>query len=113
GARMTHYTLDDLSGTLNMVSDTLDGAIAASPASFSWRAMLNGRPPNASERRRFIEIRPVLDYSSLIPGKAATDAIRQAAADLDFGSHYRSTLRLTGLVAVGDDDYATLNEGAF
>src|ERR1700757_2948023 len=61
GARMNQYTLDDLSGTLNMVSDTLDDVIAGRPASFSWRAMLNGRPPNASERRRFIEIRPVLD----------------------------------------------------
>ena len=77
GARMKHYTLDDLSGTLNMVADTLDEVIAGRPASFSWRAMLNGRPPNAGERRRFIEIRPVLDYSSLMPGKAATDCHSQ------------------------------------
>src|SRR6201993_5212753 len=45
GARMNHYTHDDLSGTLNMVSDTLDEAIAGQRGSFSWRAMLNGRPP--------------------------------------------------------------------
>src|SRR5262249_59250477 len=38
GARMNRYTLDDLSGTLNMVSDTLDEAIAGHFASFSWRA---------------------------------------------------------------------------
>src|SRR5207344_1878915 len=54
GARMKHYTLDDLSGTMNMVSDTLDEVIAGRPTSFSWRAMLNGRPPESSERRRFI-----------------------------------------------------------
>src|SRR5215467_13663598 len=113
GARMNHYTLDDLSGTLNMVSDTLDDAIAARPASFSWRAMLNGRPPNTTERRRFIEIRPKLDYSSLMPGKAATDAIRQAAADLDIRTKYRADLRLTGPVAIADEEYATLQEGAF
>jgi uncharacterized protein len=45
GVRMNQYPLDNLSGTLNMVSDTLDEAIAGRPASFSWRAMLNGRPP--------------------------------------------------------------------
>ena len=61
GERMNHYTLDDFAGTMNMVSDTLDEAIAGRPASFSWRAMLNGRPSTTSERRRFIEIRPVLD----------------------------------------------------
>src|SRR5437867_3850918 len=58
GARMNHYSLDDLAGTLHMVSDTLDGVIAARPASFSWRAMLNGKPPTAGDGRRFIEIRP-------------------------------------------------------
>src|SRR5207237_1202498 len=99
GARMNHYTLDDLSGTLNMVSDTLDEAIAGRPASFSWRAMLNGRPPTPDERRRFVEIRPVLDYAALMPGKVATDAIRQAAADLDIGARYGARLRLTGSIA--------------
>ena len=81
GARMNHYTLDDLAGTLNMVSDTLDDVIAARPASFSWRAMLNGRPASPDEQRRFVEFRPVLDYAALMPGKVATDAIRAAAAE--------------------------------
>jgi hopanoid biosynthesis associated RND transporter like protein HpnN len=113
GARMNQYTLDDLSGTLNMVADTLDEVVAGRPASFSWRAMLNGRPPNAGERRRFIEIRPVLDFSSLLPGEAATNAIRKAAADANFASQYGAKLRLTGPVAIADEEYATLNEGAF
>jgi hopanoid biosynthesis associated RND transporter like protein HpnN len=113
GARMNHYTLDDLSGTLNMVSDTLDEAIAGQRASFSWRAMLNGRPPTPDERRRFVEIRPVLDYAALMPGKVATDAIRQAAADLDIGAKYGATVRLTGPVAIADEEYATLEEGAY
>ena len=112
GARMNQYTLDNLGGTLNMVADTLDAVEAGRPASFSWRAMLNGRPPSTSEVRRFIEIRPVLDFSSLMPGQKATDAIRQAAIDLKFGSEYRATLRLTGPVSIADEEYATLSEGA-
>src|SRR6476646_9060774 len=113
GARMNQYTLDDLSGTLNMVSDTLDEAIAGQRASFSWRAMLNGRPPTPDERRRFLQIRPVLDYAALMPGKVATDAIRQAAIDLDIGANYDAKLRLTGPVAIADEEYATLEEAAF
>jgi hypothetical protein len=110
---MKHYTLDDLSGTLNMVADTLDEVIAGRQASFSWRAMLNGRPPDASERRRFIEIRPVLDYTALMPGKTATDAIRKAAEDLNLASQYGARVRLTGTVSIADEEYATLNDGAF
>jgi hopanoid biosynthesis associated RND transporter like protein HpnN len=113
GARMNHYSLDDLSGTLNMASDTLDAAIADRWASFSWRAMLSGRAPTASEGRRFLEIRPVLDYTALTPGKAATDAIRQAVTELNFGPQYHAKLRLTGPVAIADEEYATLHEGAF
>ena len=110
---MKRFPLDNLAGTLNMVSDTFDSVIADRPASFSWRAMLNGAPPTPSERRRFIEIRPVLDYTALLPGKAATDAIRQAASDLGLAAKYRATLRLTGEVAIADEEYATLQEGAF
>jgi len=113
GVRMNHFPLDDLAGTLNMVSDTFDKVIGGQPASFSWRAMLNGRPPNASESRRFIIIRPVLDYSSIMPGEAATNAIRKAAADLNFASEYRTRLRLTGPVPIADEEYATLSEGAY
>ena len=97
GARMNHYTLDEV--------------IARRPASFSWRAMLNGRPSTPSDRRRFIDIRPVLDFAALMPGKAATNAIRAAAADLT--TQYGARVRLTGPVAIADEEYATLQEGAF
>jgi hopanoid biosynthesis associated RND transporter like protein HpnN len=113
GVRMKKFTLDDFAGTLNMVSDTLDAVIAGRPASFSWHAMLNGAPPTPGELRRFIEVRPVLDFAALLPGKAATDAIHQAASDLGLATRYRATLRLTGEVAIADEEYATLQEGAF
>ncbi len=113
GARMKQYSLDDLAGTLNMVADTLDEVVAGRPASFSWRAMLNGRPPTPTERRRFIEIRPVLDYTALTPGQVSTDAIRKAAADLNIAAQYGAKLRLTGPVPIADEEYATVKEGAF
>ena len=113
GARMNHYSLDDLAKTLNMVADTMDEAIAGRSASFSWRAMLNGRPPTPSETRRFIEIRPVLDYSALTPGQKSTDAIRKAAADLNIAGQYGARLRLTGPVPIADEEFATVQEGAF
>ena len=113
GARMKHYTLDNLAGTMNMVANTLDEVIAGRWASFSWQAMLNGRPPTPSEGRRFIEFRPVLDFTALTPGKAATDAIRKAAADLNFESEFHARLRLTGPVPIADEEFATVQEGAF
>ena len=43
-------------------------------------------PSTADELLRFLNIQAALDYSELEPGQKATDAIRQAAADLDFAS---------------------------
>jgi uncharacterized protein len=113
GLRTKRYSLDDMSGTLNMAADTLDAVMDGKFASFSWRAMLNGAPPSASDKRRFIEFRPVLDYTALLPGKRATVAIRQAAVDLQLDTAYRAKLRLTGEVPISDDEYGTVQEGAF
>ena len=57
-------------------------------------------------------IYPVLDYGALEPGKKATDAIRQAAADLKLDTQYLARLRLTGLVPIADEEFATLENHA-
>jgi hopanoid biosynthesis associated RND transporter like protein HpnN len=113
GVRMKHFTLDDLGKTLNLASDTLEAAIAGRPASFSWRAMLQGAPPTPSERRSLILLRPVLDYSALTPGHESSAAIRKAAADAGIAGKYSARLRLTGPVPIADEEYATVKDGAF
>jgi len=65
-----------------------------------------------SDRRAFIEFKPVLDYNALEPGKDATDAIRQAARDLNLAGEYGARVRLTGPVPISNEEYATVQEGA-
>ena len=55
---------------------------------------------------------PVLDYSALQPGKRSSDAIRQAAKDLDLAGKYRARVRLTGSVPMADEEFATVQQGA-
>ena len=52
-------------------------------ATFSWRELVSDKPLTDADRRAFIEFKPVLDFNALEPGKDATDAIRQAASDLN------------------------------
>jgi len=61
---------------------------------------------------RFLEIRAVLDYSELEPGRRATDAVRQAAVDLDIAGKYQAQLRLTGSVPMADEEFSTIKENA-
>ena len=50
--------------------------------------------------------------NALEPGKDATDAIRQAAADLKLAGDYGARVRLTGPVPIANEEFATVQDGA-
>src|SRR5262245_57183833 len=110
GLQRKMYTLDDMTRVLSMFSSTLEEAVAGKPASFSWRELVNRKAPTPGELRRFILIKPVLDFTQLEPGAAATNAIRQAASDLKLQSDYQAHLRLTGPIPIQDEEFGTLKE---
>jgi predicted RND superfamily exporter protein len=62
--------------------------------------------------RRFFEIEPVLDFTALKPGRAATDSIEQTAADLQLARDKQANIRLTGLAPINDDGFASLKDAA-
>ena len=102
--------LDDLAWPMTRAADTAEEVLSGRPASFSWRALASGKPPDPHELRRFIAVEPVLDYSALEPGRAVTDAIKKTAKDLKLDSNYQARVRQTGLVPIDDDEFAALRE---
>jgi hopanoid biosynthesis associated RND transporter like protein HpnN len=112
GVQYGQIQLDDLARPMAMASDTAQEALAGQPASFSWRALAGGKAPEPRELRQLIEVEPVLDYTVLEPGLAATDAILQTAQDLNLDSGDQARVRLTGPVPMDDDQFATVRESA-
>jgi len=112
GIEIDRLTLDDMTRPLSLVATTLESVLAVRPASFSWQELMRGKAPEPSDLRRFIQIRPVLDYGALEPGRKATEAIRQTAADLKLDTLYQARVRLTGPVPIQDEEFATLRENA-
>jgi uncharacterized protein len=100
-----------LARPMNMLSDTLDDLFAGRFPSFSWRVLMNGKPAAPDELRGFIQIEPKLDFSALEPGRAAIDAIRQAADELKLGPMFDTRVRLTGQTAINDEQFVTLGKG--
>ena len=47
-----------------------------------------------------------------MPGEASSNAIRQAARDLQLGEKYQARVRLTGSVPMADEEFATVQQGA-
>lgn len=112
GLRGGQYKLDDMTPTLTMASDGVEGVLAGQPGTFSWINLVNGGPLKAEDARHIVEIVPVLDYSALEPGKAATTAVRKAAADLNLASSWQARMRLTGPVPISDEEFSSLQDGA-
>jgi uncharacterized protein len=112
GVSRGQVKLDSTERPFNLIAQTVENVLATGTATFSWRELVNNKPLTDADRRAFIEFKPVLDYNSLEPGKAATDAIRQAATDLNFAGEYGARVRLTGPVPIANEEYATVQDGA-
>ena len=104
--------LADLNGPMKGLADTLDDVVAGKPAYLSWRSMVTGTKPGLRETRRYVEIRPKLDFHSLMPGARATDAIRATAAKLHLDPQHGVRVRLTGTVPMADDEFGSLTQRA-
>ncbi|MCP3458842.1 MULTISPECIES: MMPL family transporter [unclassified Bradyrhizobium] len=111
GVKRGQVKLDNTERPFNLIAQTVETVLNKGNAIFSWRELVSDKPLSDSDKRAFIEFKPVLDYNALEPGKGATDAIRKAAADLDFPTKYQARVRLTGPVPIANEEYATVQEG--
>nr|WP_249780750.1 MMPL family transporter [Bradyrhizobium sp. dw_78] len=112
GVKRGQIKLDSTARPFNEVAKTVEDALKTGTATFSWRELIADKPLTDSDRRSFIEFKPILDFNALEPGKDASDAIRQAAKDLDLAGQYGARVRLTGPVPMSDEEFATVQDGA-
>jgi hopanoid biosynthesis associated RND transporter like protein HpnN len=112
GVKRGEVKLDNTARPFSLIAQTVENVLNKGTANFSWRELTSDQPLSDSEKRAFIEFKPVIDYSALEPGKDATDAVRKAAADLDFPGKYQARVRLTGPIPIANEEYSTVQEGA-
>ena len=103
---------DALARPINMAADTVDDLLAGRPAHFSWRLLAGGKPAEPRDLRRFLQVQPVLDFAAVEPGRAASEAIKDAATQLDLAGTYQARVRLTGSVPMNNSQFSVLQEHA-
>ena len=89
----------------------LAAAAAGHPAPLSWQRLLSGPLTSLAGPYRFVLAKPVLDYGDIQPGAAATAAVREQAAKLPFVHDGTARVRITGSVALDDDEFASVEQG--
>lgn len=112
GVKRGQFKLDSTERPFNLIAQTVESVLNKGAATFSWRELVNDKPLTDSDKRAFIEFKPILDFNALEPGRAATDAIRQAATDLKLAGDYGARVRLTGPVPIANEEFATVQDGA-
>jgi hypothetical protein len=101
-------SLQDIEPALTDFSETFEDAVAGRPAYFSWRTFFIGKKSTSRETRHVLLVQPVMDYTALEPGAAASDAIRQIARSLSLDPAHGVSIRLTGPVPLADEEFASL-----
>ncbi len=112
GVRRGQIKLDNTERPFTLIAQTIENVLDKGSGTFSWRELVSDKPLTDSDRRSFIEFRPILDFNALEPGKDATDAIRQAAQDLNLAGEFGARVRLTGPVPIANEEFATVADGA-
>jgi uncharacterized protein len=87
-------------------------ALSGHPKPLSWETLLGGGLSDLAGPYRFVLVQPKQDFGSLQPGGAATGAMRDIVAGLPYVQSGDAHVRITGQVALADEEFATVAEGA-
>ena len=90
----------------------LSAAAAGHAAPLSWENLLAGPLAAQAGKYRFVLAHPKLDYGALQPGGASTAALREAASELRYVKEGFARVRVTGSVALDDEEFSTVAQGA-
>ncbi|MGH6975633.1 MAG: MMPL family transporter, partial [Stellaceae bacterium] len=102
----------DISAALHGVQRAAESALTGNYAPLSWQTLLSNTAPAPDDLRRIVLTQAALNYKSLTPGADAIAAVHDAANELGLTPNRGVRVRITGSVALDDEQLATLAKGA-
>jgi hopanoid biosynthesis associated RND transporter like protein HpnN len=102
---------DALDKPFGAVGDAVQASLDGRYAPLSWQNLLGDRKPSSRELRRFVLARPTLDFADVEPGRKAVEAVRSAALAGGYTGPGGARIRVTGPVALSDDQLSALSDG--
>ena len=77
GVKRGQFKLDSTERPFNLISQTVENVLNKGNATFSWRELVSDKPLTDSDKRAFIEFKPVLDLHSF-PTRRSSDLDRKS-----------------------------------
>ncbi len=100
----------ELEPVLGGVSATLDARLAGVPRALSWQVLFRGETQK-STYRELMTVQPKLDYTQLVAAEQPIAALRTTARDLGLTEDGSVRLRITGEVALADEELKSAMHG--
>ncbi len=101
----------DLDPALNLISATAEAQAEKRFANLAWSELMGADGGKLATPRRFILVRPKLDYSSLQPAKTAMKEIRETAIEQGLTPDKGVIVRLSGSAALAHEELKSVEEG--
>jgi len=101
-----------LAPALAKMAETVEQVADGRPARLSWRSLISETEDDDPEsRRKFITLKPVLDFTSLQPAADAVRAINKVAADLGLTEDNGVRLRIIGSPIMQQEEFESVSQG--
>ncbi len=111
GVRRGEADVKSLEPSFDLMAGSVSSALAGQAEQLPWRSMMASEVPKLRDLRKFILTQPVLDFSALSPGHKATKEVRRLAQELGLTPDRGVSVRLTGSVALNDEEFASVANG--
>lgn len=112
GVARGQLTLDRMAPVFGGIAAAAEAAAAGRPVPpLDWQTLFLGREPGRRELRRFVLIQPAVDFGAVAAADSATAAVRTAIAELGLTAERGQRVRLTGNIAMEEEEFATVAHG--
>ncbi|MDD5580374.1 MAG: MMPL family transporter [Methylobacter sp.] len=111
GVQRGETDFKQLDAPFNTIADTIEADLAGQAKPLSWQTMSSSQKSLPRDLRKFILTKPILDFTALQPGAAASNAIRTVVSELHLTPDHGVRVRLTGAIALNDEEFASVAEG--
>ena len=111
GVELGQVDLKSIEPALAAFHTTMAAVLDGRAEPLSWMQLIDGGMADLGGPYRFVLARPRLDFAALRPGGAGQDAMREVVRTLPYVKSGDARVRITGAVALADDEFATVAQG--
>ena len=101
----------EISTVLDAMAEVIEAQAEKKFARLSWQNLMRGKPNTKSVKRRFILLKPALDFSYLQPATAAMATLRTAIKSFNLIPAHGVRVRLSGSAALAQEELKSVKTG--